>query len=202
VVLALVAEADGHGYRIQQLVHERGFRFWTDLQRSSIYNALSLLERKNLITAEAEAGGGAERKVYRATAAGRARLRSEALEHLGAPGHPRSEIDLGLYALPFLPRREVEQALSRCLGYLARRATFLEERQRWCEERALKLPALAFERPLLALRAEIAWLRRLAEEYRAGLELGADQWSRYVYSEPPGEAEEAPTRSRRRRGKP
>jgi DNA-binding PadR family transcriptional regulator len=98
VVLALVAEGDAHGYEIQRLAHNRGFRFWTKLQRSSIYNALVLLEKQRLITAHVRAGEGPDRKVYRITPQGRAQLRAEAVRHLGAPDHPRSEIDLGLRA--------------------------------------------------------------------------------------------------------
>ena len=49
VVLAVLAEAEGHGYEVRRRVHERGFRFWADLGRTSIYNAISRLDREGLI---------------------------------------------------------------------------------------------------------------------------------------------------------
>jgi DNA-binding PadR family transcriptional regulator len=184
LVLALLAEGETHGYEIQRLVHNRGFRFWTKLQRSSIYNALTLLERQGLISAHVTAGEGPDRKVYRITKSGTARLRMEGARHLSDPAHPRSEIDLGIYALPFLSKAQATKAFAECLGHMRARRAFLKERLAWCRARKLRVPALAFERPLLALDAEIGWLERVAQEYaREGA--GGEDWSQYVYREPP-----------------
>jgi len=185
VVLALLAEGESYGYEIQKQAHERGFRFWTNLQRSSIYNALVLLERHGLVAARTRSGAGPDRRTYRITRRGTEHLRREGLRHLSAPGHPRSEIDLGIYALPLLPRPEAAKAFEQCLNHLRVREQFLTERLDWCTARGLTTPALAFERPLLALQAEITWLERVAENYRAGAEANPKDWSRYVYREPP-----------------
>jgi len=164
LVLALLAEGKAHGYEIQRMAHDRGFRFWTRLRRSSVYKALESLERGGLIKAQLEPGeGGPSRKVFSTTRRGRARLLREGLRHLSRPDHPRSEIDLGIYALPFLSGEKVEAAVADCLRFLRAREAFLEERTRWCRQRELTLPALAFERPLLCLQAEIRWMERVAE---------------------------------------
>jgi DNA-binding PadR family transcriptional regulator len=184
LVLALLAEGETHGYDIQRLSHNRGFRFWTQLRRSTIYNALTRLEEQGLISAHLKPGEGPDRKVYRITKRGLSRLRSESIRHLSAPGHPRNELDLGIYALPFLSREEAQKAIDECLGRLRRRLAFLEERAQWCRAQNLRMPALAFERPLHALRQEVRWLEDVAAEYsRDGA--SREDWAQYVYREPP-----------------
>lgn len=163
VVLALLREGDTHGYDLQKLVHSRGFRLWTRLRRSAIYNALSQLEHDELI-ARLPAGDDPDRKAYAITQRGVARLQSEGIRHLSDPAHARNEIDLGIYALPFLTKAAAAEALATSLGNLRARREFLSERLRWCREHDLRLPALAFERPLLALDAEIEWLGRVASD--------------------------------------
>jgi len=180
ILLAILAEGENHGYGIERLVHNRGFRFWTNLKRSSVYKTLSALESKGLISSHDGAGGGPTRNVYRITPEGRVTLRREGLAKLAEPGHPRSEIDVAIYLLPFLPRAEAEAALTRCREHLREREAFIAERLAWCQERGLDMPALNFERPLLALRAELIWLDRFAARYAAGVETRTDDWAAYV----------------------
>jgi DNA-binding PadR family transcriptional regulator len=184
LVLALLAEGATHGYELHRLAHERGFRFWTKLRRSAVYNALTTLEKAKLIRARVRAGEGPDRKVYSITKAGLSRLRAEGLDHLAKPAHPQSEIDLGIYVLPFLPRKRAAKALRQSLDYLGARKRFLEEQLAWCRARKLELPALAFERPLLLLGAEIQWLERVSAEFaKSGAR--ADEWAQYEYRPPP-----------------
>jgi DNA-binding PadR family transcriptional regulator len=197
LVLALLAEREAHGYELQKLAHTRGFRFWTRLTRSSIYNALSALEGGGLVNVRAASGGGPERRVYRITRAGRDRLRRDTLAHLAAPSHPRHELDLGIYALPFVSLEQSREAIESCLDALHARDAFLSERLEWCRARELVLPALAFERPLLALRAEIAWLERVLEDLPA-LAARESTWAGYEYREPPAPEGEAPVAKRKR----
>lgn len=184
IVLALIAERDVHGYELQRLVHDRGFRFWTNVKRSSIYNALTLLERLDCIVAHVESAEGPERRVYRITERGLELLRSEATAHLMAPAHPHHELDLGVYALPFIDTEDQEAALRECKEHLKGREAFLLERLAWCKERGLTVPALSFERPLVALQAEIRWVEALADRLAAAQPIPQDQWQQYVYKDP------------------
>ena len=200
LVLALLAEGPTHGYEIQRLAQNRGFRFWTQLQRSSIYNALSSLDREGLVSARVFSGEGPDRKVYRLTKKGAQRLRDDAYRHLSDPSHPRHELDLGIYAVPFMSAEEAQKGLAECQVHLAARREFLKERLNWCRERGLRAPALAFERPLLVLDAELEWLKRVAKELARG---GAKstEWSEYVYREPPSaesSSEKPQSKSRRK----
>lgn len=185
LVLAVLAERPHHGYELQRVVYGRGFRFWTQLRRSASYKALGILERADLVTGRTEPSNGPQRKVYRITDRGVDRLRVEALRKLAEPAHPHSEIDLAIYALPFLPEGEVITALRRCLDHLRAREDFLRERLDWCTTRGLRVPGLAFERPLVALRAEVAWLEGLLADQLAGARTDAGDWGHYVYREPP-----------------
>jgi len=186
VILALLTEGPAHGYQIREVVHTRGFRFWVQMGRTSIYVTLRKLEKAGLIAVRLESGGGPPRKVYSLTDAGLARCKREALTYLGRPAHPRNEIDLGIYALSFLDPATAQDTLEEALAFLVQRRAFLEERLQWCRSRDLYLPALAFERPLLGLAADVEWLTRVLAELRADPErvLGAN-WSGYEYLEPP-----------------
>lgn len=186
VVLAVLAERPMHGYDLQKVVHDRGFLFWTQLRRSSSYKALQLLERHGLVAPRVESGAGPSRHVYTITERGLDHLRGEGLSKLANPGHPRSEIDLAIYALPFLPRDEALAAFRQCRENLESRADFLRERLEWCRSRGLRMPALSFERPLAALEAEIAWLDGLVARYTAGSDLSTEEWNDYEYLAPPG----------------
>ncbi len=186
VLLSLLAEGPAHGYRIRELLHTRGFRFWVDMGRSSIYALLGKLEKAGLVSVRLESGGGPPRKVFALTDAGQQSWTDAATHFLSRPAHPRNELDLGIYALRTLPADQADAALDEALMFLRQRAAFLTERLGWCRERELWLPALAFERPLLELQTEIAWLERVREELQRSPGRASERgWEHYEYLEPP-----------------
>lgn len=185
VVLALLAEGEAYGYDIQKVAHNRGFQFWTKLKRSSIYNALSSLEADGLVISKVRRGEGPDRKVFAITTDGKARLRAEATRHLAAPTHPKSEIDLGIYALPFLGKEKARRALEQSIAHLEIRREFLAERLNWCQSKNLGLPALAFERPMRLLDAEIEWLRSVVSSHETGAFQQSGEWKDYEFKQPP-----------------
>jgi DNA-binding PadR family transcriptional regulator len=186
VVLALLAEGEAHGYDLQRQVHDRGFRFWTQIQRSSIYNALKRLEKEELVEVELREGGGPTRKVYRLTERGVATFKSEAITYLSAPDHPRDEVDLGVLGLPFLELTSSRAALEGAIALLRQREAFVSERLEWCRERNLELPALNFERPLLTIRADLVWLEKLRDLLdRRPEPFQPGEWASYQYLKPP-----------------
>ncbi len=194
LVLALLAESEAHGYELQRKIHDRGFRFWTDIQRASIYNALKRLEKLMLIEGELREGGGPARKVYKLTDQGRDVFHREAMSYLSSPNHPRNEVDLGVLVLPFLDLETACEAVVACLERVRARETFVSEQLAWCRERELELPALNFERPLLSIRADIEWLRRLREHLgRRETMPPVGEWEDYEFREP-DYADEEPDR--------
>lgn len=193
LVLALLAEGEAHGYELQRQVHDRGFRFWTNIQRSSIYGALKRLEREGLVRSELREGGGPARKVYRLTEDGEERFRTEGLSYLSAPAHPRDEVDLGVLTLPFVDLEASRQAIESASALLKAREAFVSERLEWCRARGLELPALNFERPLLTIRADLAWLERLRETFEGRREPPAPgEWRSYEYLRPTYDTDDDP----------
>ncbi len=187
LVLALLAEGPAHGYQLERMVWNRGFRYWASAKRSAIYLALKRLEERDLVRSELVQGEAAPRKVYTITDAGRARLTQDAVEHIGFTDHPHTELDLGIYALPFLERDQALAALEQCQATLEARLGFLRERLAWCREQGMPLVALSFERPALALEAELTWLVGVIDSVRSGaLDIDALEWQRYEYRRPPG----------------
>lgn len=187
LVLALLAEEEMHGYKLEQLVHNRGFRFWTELSHSSIYTALKKLEEKKLIRSRLVQGKGPHRKVFALTKAGRKRLVADALIRFQCPSHPRNEIDLSIYSLPFLPRKEALKSIGQGITILKNRLEFIKERLGWCRRRGLRLAMLSFQRPFLSLKAELKWLESLENDLarEQGVPYEMD-WQSYEYKEPPG----------------
>jgi len=186
LVLALLAEGKAHGYQLERMVWNRGFRYWASAKRSAIYLALKRLEEQGLVDAALEQGGAAPRKVYTITPAGRERLAQDAAEHIGHSDHPHTELDLGIYALPFLEPGQALEALERCHATLCDRLGFLDERLAWCGEQNLPLVALNFERPALVLRAELVWLEGVIRAVREGeLDPTTLDWQHYEYRQPP-----------------
>jgi DNA-binding PadR family transcriptional regulator len=180
LVLALLAEGEAHGYKLERMAKQRGLRYWADVGRSSIYQALKHLEREGLASSRLAQGEGPSRKVFRITDLGSQTLSTAARTYLAAPAPPRSDLDLGIYALPFLEPQEAKEALDQGRKHLQARADFLEERLKWCRERGLKAAALNFERPFLALRAELMWLYRVQREQdQTDSEVQALDWQAY-----------------------
>src|SRR3954453_431631 len=70
LLLAVLAEAPGHGYALNQRILTRSGGE-LDVNEGSLYPALHRLERRGLIESEWNAGDGRKRRVYRLTRSGR-----------------------------------------------------------------------------------------------------------------------------------
>lgn len=79
LLLAVLAEAPGHGYEISQRLTERsGGEF--DVNEGSLYPALHRLERSQLVQSTWSTSDGRRRRVYRLTPAGRRAVQSSRQE--------------------------------------------------------------------------------------------------------------------------
>lgn len=186
IILALLSEGKTHGYELEKTVHNRGFKFWTKLGRSSIYGSLRALEKTGFVKMSLEQKGGPARKMFAITKKGMERLRKESIEHLSKPSHWRSEIDLGIYTLPLLTPTQTKKSIDQCLETLEMRLKFIEERASWCKKNNLDLPTLTFERTQLMLEAELKWVKSLQKKLNENkTSLTFDGWKKYEYEEPP-----------------
>lgn len=168
VLLALLAEAPMHPYRMQQVIKERGQDQLVNVaQRNSVYQALDRLVRDGL----ARAGGTArdpgrpERTTYEITDAGAATLRRWLVEMLPTPAREFPEFPAALAFLPILPPDEVRSLLER-------RLIALEEKLAGIAGQAPPgLPRLFLiedEYRAAMLRAELEWVRALVRDLFEG----------------------------------
>ena len=167
VVLSLLAEQPRHGYDLDRVIEQRGYRQWTSLAFSSVYYLLKRLSERGLL--EPDEGSQGRRTVFRLTEAGRRELRQAAGERVLAPAPPSAGVLPALNAYSRLDDPELVTLLvRRAEALLARRAEALLGRLD--ELRALRAQvdeehALAiFDYEILRQEADLAWTRSLLKK--------------------------------------
>lgn len=161
VVLGLLAEGPRYGYELLERFRERGMDLWAEVGRASVYQALQRLEREGALAGRQQDGsGGPDRRVYRITSTGRARLRAGLREQAR-----RQPLPLGF--LHLVPADEAARVI-------ATRAEALEDRRGRIAAARARLAAAADPANGLALRL-LELQEALAEVERRWLEgLGRD----------------------------
>ena len=159
VLLSLLAEQPRHGYDLDRVIEQRGYRQWTSLAFSSVYYLLKRLSERGLL--EPDEGSQGRRTVFRVTDAGRHELRQAAGERVLAPAPPSAGVlpALNAYsrlddpALAALFARRAEALLGRLDELRALRAQV-------DEEHALAI----FDYEILRQEADLAWTRSLLKK--------------------------------------
>jgi DNA-binding PadR family transcriptional regulator len=167
-VLSLVVEQPRHGYEIEQVIHERGMRDWTEVGFSSIYFLLKKLEKAGLVESrnEAASGRGPARKVYRATPAGIKAHHQGVFEALSMPRYLYPPFQLGLANLPSLRRVDALNALQQYRKGLIERRDVI--RQKWESQKPLPYFVDAmFDNSLALLQAELDWIEKFIQRVEA-----------------------------------
>jgi DNA-binding PadR family transcriptional regulator len=114
LVLGMLAEQPMYGYEVLERHRERGGTEWAGVARASVYQGLQRLERDGYATARAESGGeGPDRRTYRLTRAGRARLREALLAGFDAEGPYETEVAVPLAFSHLLDPVEARDAIGR-----------------------------------------------------------------------------------------
>jgi len=170
VVLAHLAEAPMHVYRMQQLIKERAKDTVVNVaQRNSLYQTIARLMRDGLVRVRqtAREENRPERAVYEISDAGRSTLDRWLEEMLGIPAREFPEFPAALAFIALVPPRRARARLE------ARRA---ELHRRLAASRAAIDGALASGLPRLFLledeyknamtQAEIAWLDGVIADLR------------------------------------
>ena len=169
-ILTVLAEQPRHGYDIEAVIEERGFREWTDIGFSSIYYLLKKMEKEGLISGQFKPsqGQGAARKVYHLTDYGRAEHRKAVLQALSTPQKQPSPFLLGFANFPLLSNEESLQALKTYIN------SKKKDNQRLQENASAQgyLPDFVkamFDYSLSMAQAEITWIeewiRRMEENH-------------------------------------
>jgi DNA-binding PadR family transcriptional regulator len=168
-ILSLVAEKPMHGYQLEQMIHERGMRLWTDIGFSSIYHVLRKLQGSDVLTCQNETPGDRPtRKCYSITPAGLALLHDETLLRLSAPQPCTGDFGLALGCLPLLTKEEIKSAFAANRERLVNQIKLVGQKKE--NQMAFALPHVAalFDHTLHDMRSELDWishyLRRLENE--------------------------------------
>ncbi|MGC4789022.1 PadR family transcriptional regulator [Micromonospora sp. DT178] len=161
-VLGLIIERPRHGYDLEQVIARRGIRQWSDIGFSSIYYLLTRLEKRGLVHVPEAPAAPKSRRVFHATAEGRAAAARTALALIEEPQPVRHPLLVGIANLPLLPDRQYAQALRTRLARVEARI----ESVRMAQQSQAPLPHPArevFSYSLSLLEAERQWLATRAQ---------------------------------------
>ena len=159
VVLSLLAEQPRHGYDLDRVIEQRGYRQWTSLAFSSVYYLLKRLSERGLL--EPDEGSQGRRTVFRVTEAGRRELRQAAGERVLAPAPPSAGVLPALNAYSRLDDPALMALLVRRAEALLGRLDELRAlRAQVDEEHALAI----FDYEILRQEADLAWTRSLVKK--------------------------------------
>ena len=159
VLLSLLAEQPRHGYDLDRVIEQRGYRQWTSLAFSSVYYLLKRLSKRGLL--EPDEGSQGRRTVFRVTEAGRRELRQAAGERVLAPAPPSAGVLPALNAYPRLDDPALVALLEQRVEALLGRLDELRAlRAQVDEEHALAI----FDYEILRQEADLAWTRSLLKK--------------------------------------
>jgi len=159
VVLSLLAEQPRHGYDLDRVIEQRGYRQWTSLAFSSVYYLLKRLSERGLLEPDEDSQG--RRTVFRVTEAGHRELRQAAGERVLAPAPPSAGVLPALNAYSRLDDPALAALLARRAEALLGRLDELRAlRAQVDEEHALAI----FDYEILRQEADLAWTRSLLKK--------------------------------------
>ena len=159
VLLSLLAEQPRHGYDLDRVIEQRGYRQWTSLAFSSVYYLLKRLSERGLL--EPDEGSQGRRTVFRVTDAGRHELRNAASARVLSPAPPSAGVLPALNAYPRLDDPALVALLAqRAEALLGRLDELRALRAQVDEEHALAI----FDYEILRQEADLTWTRTLLKK--------------------------------------
>ncbi|MDD3297162.1 MAG: PadR family transcriptional regulator [Candidatus Omnitrophica bacterium] len=124
IILGILKERPRHGYEIKKII-QKDLGLFTSLENKSIYYPLQIMENKNLISKDTVQGKGKLlRHVYSITPLGEKEFLHLAQEALLSEKRPFIDIDIPLYFLPHLEKKEI-------MARLRLRKRFLDKVRTW-----------------------------------------------------------------------
>jgi DNA-binding PadR family transcriptional regulator len=171
-----------HAYRMQKLIRQRGKDRVVNVRaRASLYQAIERLARLGLVEARETVRGEGypDRTVYAMTPAGRAALAEWLRAMLRTTEGEFPEFPAAVSVLPVLTpddaRRQLELRAERLAAALAETEAVLRS-----QGDLPRLFLLEEEYRRAVLEAELAWVRSVVEDLRAGRLTWDEPWQRAV----------------------
>ena len=184
-LLGLLFEGPMHPYRMQQRIKEYGKDQVVNVRdRASIYQTIERLLRDGLIEVAQTARDERwpERTVYQLTEEGRETTLVWLREMLSTPAREFPEFPAALAYLPLLTPAETLQLLEARLVKLEGELASTEAMLTGAGRTLPRLFLIEEEYRLAVLRAELEWVRSVAEDLRSGCFTWSEEWLREVAS--------------------
>ncbi|HEY4460130.1 MAG TPA: PadR family transcriptional regulator [Pseudonocardiaceae bacterium] len=185
IVLGLLTDAPMHVYRMQKLIEQYGKdRVVNVRQRGSLYQAIQRLTRLGLVEAAqtVRGEGHPDRIVYAITETGRQTATRWLREMLRATGEEFPEFFAAVSVLvgltPDDARQQLEARANRLVSELADVEALLA-----AEGGVPRLFTLEEELRRAVLSAELAWVRSVVDDLRAGRLVWDETWRRQIAAE-------------------
>ncbi|MFW9807908.1 MAG: PadR family transcriptional regulator [Candidatus Thorarchaeota archaeon] len=126
-VLTIIGGGAEYGYEVNNIIERFGYREWVDLRFSSVYKALSELEKRGLVEGKKRDDKlKTSKKTYKLTRKGRILLRKQIRMCLSEPPRPKTLFDLGVAAMSLLSKEEILESLLMYKTNLENSLEFLE----------------------------------------------------------------------------
>ncbi len=192
-VLTILGAGAEYGYEVNNIIEQYGYREWVDLRFSSVYKALSELEKRGLVEGKKkDTAIRTSKKTFRLTRKGLNTLRRQIKMCLTNPPRPKTLFDLGVSAMSALTQEEVLEALQIHKANLEHSLKFLETnvqnfdnierlRREAPESRVGRITVddydnvenigavrALFDRPAWSVRCQIAWLESFIKQVKMG----------------------------------
>jgi DNA-binding PadR family transcriptional regulator len=192
-VLTILGGGAEYGYEVNNIIERFGYREWVDLRFSSVYKALSELEKRGLVEGKKkDTAVKTSKKTYRLTRKGRNLLNKQIKMCLSNPPSPKTLFDLGVASMSLLTQEEVLESLHTYKTNLEQGLKFLESnvqnfdnierlRQDAPESRVGQITVdeydnmenigavrALFDRPAWSVRCQIAWLESFIKQVQIG----------------------------------
>jgi PadR family transcriptional regulator, regulatory protein PadR len=163
-VLGCLAESPRHGYELLETMRARHMDRWAGVGKASVYQGLRRLEQAGLIAGKAQEGAaGPDRRVYRITKSGRARLDDGLEERFADDGSFETAAGVAMGFLHLLPpavRRRAVRARTQVLHELMDAAHEAEDGIGKDAGAAVAMARAMLDRQVALAEAELAWLAR------------------------------------------
>ncbi|MHA1965232.1 MAG: PadR family transcriptional regulator [Candidatus Thorarchaeota archaeon] len=192
-VLSILGGGAAYGYEVNNIIEQYGYREWVDLRFSSVYKALSELEKRGLIEGKKKDDAvKTSKKTYLLTRKGRKILNQQIKMCLCNPPRPKTLFDLGVASMSLLTQEEVLESLQIYRTNLEHGLKFLESnvqnfdhlerlRREAPESKVGRITVeefdnmenigavrALFDRPARSVRCQIAWLESFIKQIEIG----------------------------------
>ena len=170
VIMSLLFERPMHPYEIRRMVRQRGKGDLVDLRPGSLYRTIERLERSGLLepVETTREGKFPERTVYRLTERGREELADWMRELLSTTMKDFPQLLQALSVLPILEADDARLQLEKRVLDLEGEIASLRTTMHRLAPVLPRLFQIETEYALALRRAELAWVKGLIEDMRAG----------------------------------